>query len=156
MELSYCTLIFSNTPVTRAQCQWSSINALYRVPLDGKTSCNQSFGIRNPVSESVAREGTSLMSVRYSSSNGESTKEESAWDLLQQLEAWHDRFPLAHPDMNPLPHVLLLLMTYHLVVIFILRPFYRSTSTPIPAQKCQQAAQSILYLLDVRFFASIS
>lgn len=94
------------------------------------------------------------MSIRYSSSNGESTREESAWDLLQQLETWHDRFPLAHPDMNPLPHVLLLLMTYHLVVIFILRPFYRSTSTTIPAQKCQQAAQSILYLLDVRFFAS--
>ncbi|OWZ44649.1 hypothetical protein C356_03258 [Cryptococcus neoformans c45] len=91
----------------------------------------------------------SVLETLYSSSNGESTKEESAWDLLQQLETWHDRFPLAHSDMNPLPHVLLLLMTYHLVVIFILRPFYRSTSTPIPAQKCQQAAQSILYLLDL-------
>lgn len=43
-------------------------------------------------------------------------------------------------------------MLYHLVVIYLHRPFYRTSSDTVPssAERCNEAADSLLRLLTVR------
>ncbi|OCF34544.1 hypothetical protein I317_03618 [Kwoniella heveanensis CBS 569] len=71
---------------------------------------------------------------------------DSAGGLLRQLEGWYSQLPLHPADATPLPHTIHLHAQYHLCVIFVLRPYYRSSS-PAWASKCDQAAMSILTLL---------
>jgi hypothetical protein len=70
-------------------------------------------------------------------------------DLSRRHDEWFKDFPLNPPEAYPLPHILLLHAFYHLSVIFVHRPFYRS-SLLASTQKCDQAALSILSLLHVR------
>lgn len=60
--------------------------------------------------------------------------------------------PIKDASACPLPHVLLLHMLYHLVVIYLHRPFYRAPSDTVPASadRCNEAADALLRLLTVR------
>ena len=73
--------------------------------------------------------------------------------LSGQLETWNADLPAAikSPDTLPLPHILALHMLYHLITIYLFRPFYLGTwNRPgSPAQKCDRAARQILALLKV-------
>ncbi|WVF66758.1 hypothetical protein IAT40_001500 [Kwoniella sp. CBS 6097] len=71
---------------------------------------------------------------------------DTATGLLRQLESWYSQLPLHPADATPLPHMIHLHAQYHLCIIFVLRPYYRSSS-PAWASKCDQAAMSILALL---------
>ncbi|WWD16938.1 hypothetical protein CI109_101370 [Kwoniella shandongensis] len=84
----------------------------------------------------------------YSPRGNGTRTEEAAVHLSQQLESWYHQFPLSPPEASPLPHVLLLHMTYNLLMIFVHRPFYRSSEHDSD-QKCDRAAKSILNLLQL-------
>ncbi|KAK8864738.1 hypothetical protein IAR55_001994 [Kwoniella newhampshirensis] len=89
-----------------------------------------------------------VLEALYSPRGNGSKTEEAAVDLSQRLELWYAQFPLRPPEATPLPHVLLLHMIYNLLTIFVHRPFYRS-SLSSSSEKCDQAARSILHLLQL-------
>nr|XP_019012570.1 uncharacterized protein I206_02065 [Kwoniella pini CBS 10737]OCF51351.1 hypothetical protein I206_02065 [Kwoniella pini CBS 10737] len=75
-------------------------------------------------------------------------QEESLDAVSRKLDDWYRQLPLRPVELTPLPHILLLHMYYHLTVIFIHRPFYRG-HRPESAERCNQAAISILDLLHI-------
>nr|XP_031859424.1 uncharacterized protein CI109_005068 [Kwoniella shandongensis]KAA5526496.1 hypothetical protein CI109_005068 [Kwoniella shandongensis] len=92
--------------------------------------------------------GCTVLETLYSPRGNGTRTEEAAVHLSQQLESWYHQFPLSPPEASPLPHVLLLHMTYNLLMIFVHRPFYRSSEHDSD-QKCDRAAKSILNLLQL-------
>ena len=68
--------------------------------------------------------------------------------LTFELEAWNPPAPLSDAELAPLPHVILLHLTYHLTVIFAHRPSYRGPSR-LSARKCDVASSGILKLVMV-------
>lgn len=91
----------------------------------------------------------SVLETLYSPGARAARNEAGMTSIASNLEAWYRDFPLTPADNTPLPHILLLHMTYHLLTIFVHRPFYRS-SLPNSSEKCDNAALSILHLLQVR------
>ena len=89
-----------------------------------------------------------IMDNLYSPWSRTTRSEQTLQEVSHQLDNWHSQFPLGPAHRFPLPHILLLHMIYHLMVIFVHRPFYRSASVS-SAGKCDQAALSILQLLQL-------
>ena len=71
--------------------------------------------------------------------------------LAIELDMWNPPVPISDAELVPLPHVILLHLTYHLTVIFAHRPSYREISG-LSAQKCDVAASEILKLVMVSTF----
>lgn len=76
------------------------------------------------------------------------SQNEELFKLSHELDLWYNQYPLTPPESHPVPHAIILVMMYHLLRIFVFRPFYRSSVT-IAAGKCDEAADSILRLLRV-------
>jgi len=89
-----------------------------------------------------------IMDNLYSPWSRATRSEQTLHEVSHQLDSWYSQFPLSPAHRFPLPHILLLHMIYHLMVIFVHRPFYRSSSVS-SAGKCDQAALSILQLLQL-------
>ncbi|WVR04193.1 hypothetical protein IAU60_001193 [Kwoniella sp. DSM 27419] len=90
----------------------------------------------------------SILEKLYGPSSKGARDIDAAADLLRELESWYSQLPLHPVEATPLPHVLHLHLQYHLCVIFVLRPFYRS-GVPAWADKCDRAALSILPALQL-------
>ena len=87
---------------------------------------------------------------RYSS-HAVQPADEGISGLALELEAWNPPAPLSDEELMPLPHVILLHLTYHLTVIFGHRPSYRGPSG-LSARKCDVAASEALKLVMVSVF----
>ncbi|KAK4688188.1 hypothetical protein P7C73_g1920, partial [Tremellales sp. Uapishka_1] len=70
-------------------------------------------------------------------------------EIARDLEQWYTQQPFTFPHAQPLPHVLLLHMVYHVTTIYLFRPYYRShlDITPAPSDRCKSAALAISELL---------
>ena len=89
-----------------------------------------------------------IMDNLYSPWSRATRSEQTLQEVSHQLDNWFSQFPLSPAHRFPLPHILLLHMIYQLMVIFVHRPFYRSSSVS-SAGKCDQASLSILQLLQL-------
>lgn len=74
--------------------------------------------------------------------------------LSSELDSWYREYPLQPVETHSTPHALLLLMMYHLLAIFVFRPFYRSDIVEA-AVKCDEAADRIAVLLRVGLLGPI-
>lgn len=75
--------------------------------------------------------------------------------IYRELQNWYRSQPVPQPLSYPLPHVLLLHMTYQLVLMYLFRPYYRSTLGGLeapPSELCDAAAENTLLLLRVSIF----
>nr|XP_031861566.1 uncharacterized protein CI109_002792 [Kwoniella shandongensis]KAA5528638.1 hypothetical protein CI109_002792 [Kwoniella shandongensis] len=92
-----------------------------------------------------------VLETLYSPVSDSETHIQSVKHLGPRLEAWYAAQPTPNPASLPLPHVLLMHMTYHLTTIFLYRPFYRDdiNDEPSPAERCNRAAKNILNLLQL-------
>ncbi|WVQ78285.1 hypothetical protein IAT38_000370 [Cryptococcus sp. DSM 104549] len=93
-----------------------------------------------------------VIDALYSPWSDDETRNDAPSLLGPQLQGWFASQPLQSPEQYPLPHILVMHMTYHLAVIFLYRPFYRSEMddcVPSPAEKCNAAAKSVLGLLQL-------
>ena len=123
----------------------SSESPLHRVPLDRPAHGHRSSGALRTVSGTV----THSFDARYSPLHTEESRSDASASLLsQRLEEWNASQPF-QPQSTPLPHVILLHTTYHLTMVFVHRPFYRSSQIARSREKCDTAASAILQLLEV-------
>ena len=90
----------------------------------------------------------SILETLYSPGSRNSRSEAGMTRISLALESWYRELPVKPVESSPLPHVILLHMTYDLLAIFVHRPFYRS-SLPDSSAKCDAAALSIIRLLQV-------
>ncbi|KAL7421439.1 hypothetical protein Q5752_004325 [Cryptotrichosporon argae] len=76
-------------------------------------------------------------------------RHEAAVDkITARLKTWFRGLPLQPAAAMPLPHILMLHMYYHELLIFVHRPFYRS-SLRASAGYCDEAAVAIFELLQL-------
>ncbi|WVQ79000.1 hypothetical protein IAT38_001092 [Cryptococcus sp. DSM 104549] len=112
-------------------------------------------GMRSTVFHWSCRLGvllTAVMEALYSPWSDSEIRDHAITQLDPQLEEWYATQPIQSPALHPLPHILVMHMAYHLTVIFLYRPFYRSASQDdslSPADKCNRAAKSVLSLLQL-------
>lgn len=76
--------------------------------------------------------------------DGGPRKEHVLEDITHQLLDWFQLLPLQPAAAMPLPHILLLHMYYHLTIILVHRPFYRTAES---GDRSDRAATEILSLL---------
>lgn len=92
--------------------------------------------------------------ISYAVVDNDSRRGDRVQELAHDLEGWRTGLPeaIAHPASCPLPHVIVLHLVYHLSIIYLFRPFYRTTNNTgsrVEASRCDAAANSILQLLKL-------
>jgi hypothetical protein len=88
------------------------------------------------------------MLVRYAPYISSETGDPDISGLALRLETWRAEVPIQDPTSLPMPHVIILHLTYHLTDIFIHRPTYREESG-MSARRCSDAALNIVNLVKV-------
>ncbi|WRT67484.1 uncharacterized protein IL334_004456 [Kwoniella shivajii] len=92
-----------------------------------------------------------VVETLYSTKTEASDRDEVIDQISFSLDEWYKAQPFRNPETLPLPHIILLHLTYHLTRIFLFRPFYRATTRldNYPSAQCDQAAEAILGLLKL-------
>ncbi|ORY27111.1 hypothetical protein BCR39DRAFT_242527 [Naematelia encephala] len=128
-------------PPKRVQSEFKCLN------LDGLPS------LRSTVFHWTAKLGLILrdvISALYSIQSDATRRASPPQGLVRRLDTWFKQVPIDKPLEQPLPHILMLHMLYHLLIIYLHRPYYRAALSTVPssADRCSRAADEIVFLLN--------